>query len=104
MATRWTEIGERVFVRRYAFFDQNIVVVLGSPVVGVVVNSHGHYDHVFGNSVFRPAPIWGHERAAEMLRRTGDRQREGAAAEVPEIAAELAAVVLDPADRTFREV
>ena len=29
MATRWTEIGERIFVRRYAFFDQNIVVVLG---------------------------------------------------------------------------
>ena len=76
----------------------------GRRVVGVVVNSHGHYDHAFGNSVFRPAPIWGHERAAEMIRRTGESQREGAAAEVPEIAAELAEVVLDPPERTFREV
>ena len=130
MAKVWTEIGERVFVRRYAFFDQNIVVVLGreealvldtrttprqareilddlrelgSPVVGIVVNSHGHYDHAFGNSVFRPAPIWGHERAAEMIRRTGERQRAGAAAEIPDIAADLAEVVLDPPERTFRD-
>ncbi|HEU0243929.1 MAG TPA: MBL fold metallo-hydrolase [Candidatus Limnocylindrales bacterium] len=130
MATGWVEIGERVFVRRYAFFDQNIVVVLGheealvldtrttarqareilddlrelgSPVVGIVVNSHGHSDHAFGNSVFRPAPIWGHERAAEMIRRTGDRQRDGVSAAIPDLAADLAEVVLDPPDRTFRE-
>ncbi|HEY3335318.1 MAG TPA: MBL fold metallo-hydrolase [Candidatus Limnocylindrales bacterium] len=130
MASGWVEIGERVFVRRYPFFDQNIVVVLGqeeallldtrttarqareilddlralgSPVVGIVVNSHGHYDHAFGNSVFRPAPIWGHERAAEMIRRTGDRQRDRAAAQIPDIAADLAEVVLDPPERTFRD-
>jgi hypothetical protein len=24
----WVEVGDRVFVRRYAFFDQNIGVVL----------------------------------------------------------------------------
>ena len=29
MTAGWVEVGERVFVRRYAFFDQNIVAVLG---------------------------------------------------------------------------
>ena len=83
----WTEIGDRVFVRRYAFYDQNIGVVLGGGAalvidtrsthvqgreiladlreltadpVTVVVNTHGHFDHAFGNRVFRPATIWGH--------------------------------------------
>ena len=130
MAVKWTEIGDRVFVRRYAFFDQNIVAILsddeslvvdtrmtptqareilddlrelGAPAVGVVVNTHGHYDHAFGNSVFRPAPVWGHERAAIMVERTGARQRVAAAVETPDLAADLAEVVLDPPNRTFRE-
>ena len=86
----WVEIGVRVFVRRYAYFDQNIGVVLGgeeamvidtrsthvqareiladlrdltrAPVT-VVVNTHGHFDHAFGNRVFRPATIWGQRGA-----------------------------------------
>src|SRR5215203_1273374 len=112
MTTGWVEVGERVFVRRYEFFDQNIVVVLGrdealvldtrsthaqareilddlralgSPAVGIVVNSHGHYDHAFGNRVFRPAPIWGHSGCVTMLERTGERQREGAVASMPDV-------------------
>jgi glyoxylase-like metal-dependent hydrolase (beta-lactamase superfamily II) len=86
--TGWVEIGDRVFVRRYTFFDQNIGVVLGgadgvmvidtrsthvqareiltdlreltAAPVSVVVDTHGHFDHAYGNHVFRPAPIWGH--------------------------------------------
>jgi len=68
----WVEIGDRVFVRRYAYFDQNIGVVLAGDDVMVidtrsthvqgreiladlrqltnasvthVVDSHGHFDH-----------------------------------------------------------
>ncbi len=107
MSERWTEIGDRVFVRRYAFFDQDIVAVLGgdaalivdtrstleqareiladlrdlgSPAVGIVVNTHGHYDHAFGNAVFRPAVIWGHERCATMIQLTGELMRSSIAA------------------------
>ena len=130
MTAGWVEIGERVFVRRYRFYDQNIVAVLGrdealvldtrtthlqareiiddlrelgSPQVGIVVNSHGHYDHAFGNRVFRPAPIWGHERCAAMLTRFGERMRAAAAAEVPDLLDDLAEVIIDPPDRTFVE-
>jgi glyoxylase-like metal-dependent hydrolase (beta-lactamase superfamily II) len=128
MSGGWVEIGDRVYVRRYAFFDQNIVAVLGreetlvldtrttypqareiiddlrslgAPPVGIVVNSHGHYDHAFGNALFRPAPIWGHERCATMITADGDRQRTGAATSRPDLVADLAEVELVPPDRTF---
>jgi len=126
----WTEIGDRVFVRRYTFFDQNIGVVLGggdvlvidtrstyvqarevvddlreltSAPVSIVIDTHGHFDHAFGNHVFRPATIWGHERCVTFMERTGEKRRARVADEMPEIAADLAEVVLDPPDRTFAE-
>jgi glyoxylase-like metal-dependent hydrolase (beta-lactamase superfamily II) len=126
--TVWTEIGDRVFVRRYAFYDQNIVAVrgddgflvvdtrvshrqadeilhdlreLGSEPVRAVVNTHGHNDHAFGNHRFRPAPIWGHARCARMVRDTGAAQLAAVKAAIPAIADELDEVVLDPPDRTF---
>ena len=40
-------------------------------------------DHCFGNSVFRPATIWGHERCVTMIRTTGEAQRASAAQESP---------------------
>ena len=128
--TDWVEVGDRVFVRRYAFYDQNIGVVLGqggalvidtrvshaqgdeiladlrrlTPLpVSVVVNTHGHSDHCFGNSRFRPAAIWGHVRCAAMIRATGDSQKAGLIATIPDIAGDVAAVVLDPPERTFEE-
>jgi glyoxylase-like metal-dependent hydrolase (beta-lactamase superfamily II) len=128
MSDRWREVGDRVFVRRYAFYDQDITAVLasdvalvvdtrstpaqareilddlrdlGAPRVGIVVNTHGHYDHAFGNSVFRPAVIWGHERCRSMLERFGEAQRARVMAEVPGLADGLAEVELDPPDRVF---
>ncbi len=67
----------------------------------IVVNSHGHYDHAFGNHELRPAVIWGHDRCATMILRTGEEQRRSTAVEMPDLAGDLAEVVLDPPDRTF---
>lgn len=126
----WVEIGERVFVRRYAFYDQNIGVILGDgetlvidtrstypqareiqahlrelttfPVT-VVVDTHGHFDHAFGNALFRPATIWGHERCVTFMERTGELRKAVIAKEEPDLAADLAEVAIDPPDRTFSE-
>jgi glyoxylase-like metal-dependent hydrolase (beta-lactamase superfamily II) len=126
----WVEVGDRVFVRRYAVLDQNIGVVLGeegalvvdtrathqyadelladlrrlTPLPArVVVNTHGHWDHCFGNARFRPAPIWGHVRCAEMMRLTGENQRARISEASAELAVGLAGVVIDPPDQTFED-
>lgn len=126
--TRWTEIGDRIFVRRYAFYDQNIGVVLGrdaalvvdtrttyrqareilddlrtltSAPIEVVIDTHGHYDHAFGNRIFRPATIWGHVGCAPFIERTGDARRPRMIAELPELADDLREVEIDPPDRSF---
>ena len=124
----WTEIGRDIYARRYAFYDQNIVAIrgddgfcivdtrvshrqadeilrdlreLGREPVRAVINTHGHNDHAFGNHRFRPAPIWGHERCARMIRETGAAQLAKVAQAIPDLADDLAEVILDPPDRTF---
>ncbi len=126
----WVEVGDRVYVRRYQFYDQNIGVVLGDDAalvidtrstgvqaaeiladlrtlttapVTVVVDTHGHFDHCYGNRTFRPATIWGHERCVTFIERNGERRRSRIVADNPEIAADVEAVVIDPPDRTFAE-
>jgi glyoxylase-like metal-dependent hydrolase (beta-lactamase superfamily II) len=128
VADGWVEIGDRVFVRRYAFYDQNIGVVLGrdealvidtrstygqareiiadlrsltSDPVTVVVDTHGHFDHAFGNALFRPATIWGHEGCVAFMERTGEARKPTIEAETPELAGQLDEVMIDPPDRTF---
>ncbi len=126
----WVEIGDRVFVRRYAFYDQNIGVILGGgealvidtrstheqareiladlreltrDPVTVVVDTHGHFDHAYGNRVFRPATIWGHDGCVTFMERTGEQRRERIAREEPALAEGLREVVIDPPDRTFSD-
>ena len=128
--TAWGEIADRVFVRRYAFFDQTIGAVIGrdgalvidtrttfpqadelladlraltaDPVVAVL-NTHHHYDHTFGNARFLPRPIWGHDRCAAVLRTDGEAMRRRVIAELPDLADELAEVAITPPDWTFAE-
>ncbi len=128
VADGWVEIGDGVFVRRYEFYDQNIGVVLGrgealvidtratygqareiltdlrtltTDPVTVVVDTHGHFDHAFGNALFRPATIWGHEGCVTFMERTGEARKPTIATNTPELAGLLDEVVIDPPDRTF---
>jgi len=126
----WQEVGDRVFVRRYEFFDQNIGVGLGrdaalvidtrttyrqareilddlreltSAPVEVVVDTHGHYDHAYGNRIFRPATIWGHVGCRPFMERTGDARRERIVSELPDLADDIREVEIDPPDKSFEE-
>lgn len=126
----WQEVGDRVFTRRFKFFNQQIGVVLGgrdvlvvdtrsTPAqareiladlreltrdpVTLVVDTHWHFDHAFGNNVFRPASIWGHARTVDRLLARGLATIEEVAAEIPAIASDIREVVIDPPDRTFED-
>lgn len=119
---RWSEVGEGVFALRYAFFDQTIGLVVGddaclvidtrttsaqarelqedvrtiTPHPWTVLNTHHHYDHTFGNSAFRPAQIWGHERCAAVLLRSGERMRKRVMRQLPDLAREIESVEIVP--------
>jgi glyoxylase-like metal-dependent hydrolase (beta-lactamase superfamily II) len=123
----WREIADRVFVRRYAFFDQTIGAVVGrervlvidtrstlaqarelledlrhvSRLPHLVLNTHAHFDHVLGNAAFRPCEIWGEDGCARFMRDLGLERRAQVASEMPEIAADVLASPIDPPDRTF---
>ncbi|HXQ95545.1 MAG TPA: MBL fold metallo-hydrolase [Candidatus Acidoferrales bacterium] len=104
---RWVEIGHGVFRRRYPAFDQGICAIVGdgqvlvadtrstadharelledlrwlTPLpVRIVVNTHVHFDHTFGNAQFAGAAIWGHARCAAELLRNGEARRAAAVA------------------------
>jgi glyoxylase-like metal-dependent hydrolase (beta-lactamase superfamily II) len=126
----WQEVGDRVFTRRFEFLDQQIGVVLGGKdvlvvdtrstpgqarevatelleltrnPVSIVVDTHWHWDHAFGNNGFRPAQTWGHVRTAERLRSEGDEQRTEVIKSFPQLADELRTMVIDPPERTFED-
>ena len=56
---------------------------LTSRPATIVVDTHGHFDHAFGNRVFRPATIWGHERCVTFMARTGEARRPRIAEQNP---------------------
>jgi glyoxylase-like metal-dependent hydrolase (beta-lactamase superfamily II) len=124
---RWREIADRVFVRRFAFFDQTIGAVVGrdrvlvidtrstlvqarellddlrhvSALPHVVLNTHAHFDHVLGNAAFRPCEIWGEAGCVRFTRDLGTARRAEVASTMPEIAVDVLASPIDPPDRVF---
>jgi glyoxylase-like metal-dependent hydrolase (beta-lactamase superfamily II) len=128
----WHEVGERVFVRRQEMANLNVGLVVGgdaclvidtrithgqgrrladavrevTALPWVIVNTHGHYDHCFGNRVFLPADIWGHERCVDMLTAHGEVKRSyvqlyAAKQDEADLVAELDEVEITPPNRTF---
>ena len=94
-----TEVADGIHVLNYRYLNQNIGVIVGRDEVAVidtrssggqareilddvrklthlpvtvVIDTHGHSDHAFGNAVFRPAAIWGHRGCPPFL--TADRR------------------------------
>lgn len=129
----FTEVGERVWVARYDWLDVNVSLIggdrgllvvdthssevagrevvgdvrrLGAGEVVGVVNTHKHFDHTFGNVVFREeygeVPIHAHERAAAQTIASGERVKEmyAASSDDPHRDEVLATRIL-PADATF---
>jgi glyoxylase-like metal-dependent hydrolase (beta-lactamase superfamily II) len=109
MAT-WNEVGNGVFVRRYESLALSIGAVLGDDGVLVVdsrashdqarelikdlsvltklpvrwvVNTHYHWDHCWGNAVFRAAELWGHVNTRRHLLEDGEQARRRVIAQLP---------------------
>ncbi len=131
----FSEVGDRVWVARYEWFDVNVTLVEGAagllvvdthassaaarevisdiralsarPVVGVV-NTHDHFDHVFGNHAFRaelgPVPITAHESAAATTLAHGEAAKQRLTERRDPRAAEVADTPLLVADHTFSSV
>ena len=134
-ADRWREVGDRVYVRRHRSLDLNVGLVVGegaclvvdtraserqgrelteavrdvTAAPWVVVNTHFHYDHTFGNAAFRPAQVWGHRRCATALAESGELMRELTAdryrdAGDDRTAEETRATRIDPPDELVDDV
>jgi len=130
MARKWTEVADATFVLNYRYLNQNIGVIVGRDAVAVVdtrsapaqareilddirafthlpvatvIDTHGHSDHAFGNSLFRPAAIWGQAGCPTFMRDTGEKQRIDTMRELPDEADEIRALVLDPPEHLVDE-
>jgi glyoxylase-like metal-dependent hydrolase (beta-lactamase superfamily II) len=101
MGSDFAAVGDGVFVRRHPRLRLNTGLVVGedaclvidtretvaqgndlraavrrvTDLPWIVVNTHGHHDHAFGNAAFVPCAVWGHRRCHAMLTHYGEVQR-----------------------------
>jgi len=127
-ARLWNEVGDRVLVRRFHDFNLNVGLVGGAetwllidtraserqgrelaaeirsitqaPLV--VLDTHHHFDHTFGNAAFLPCDIWGQERCALRLRESIGTTLVELSAAMPELAGEFGETRIVSPNRTFR--
>ena len=127
----WNEIGDGVFVRRYAWLSMTIGAVVGddgvlivdtrasheqareliddlSPLTHLpvrwVVNTHYHWDHCWGNAMFRTAELWGHENTRRSLLERGEDARRTVIDHFPvELHNAFREVEIVPPEHTFSD-
>jgi glyoxylase-like metal-dependent hydrolase (beta-lactamase superfamily II) len=130
----FNEVADRVWVARYEWYDVNVTLVEGAsgllvidthaslqagrevladvrrvstkPVVAVV-NTHEHFDHVFGNAAFLEhgqVPVIAHEVAAANTLAVGEEEKTSARTAADPRGAEVVATPVVPADTTFSSV
>jgi glyoxylase-like metal-dependent hydrolase (beta-lactamase superfamily II) len=101
--TGWSEVGDRIWVRRYDPFDVNVSVIAGDhgtllvdtrtslheasevrrhlaelavPALSAVALTHAHLDHSLGAGAFAGLPLYASRGCREALTRHGVDQRE----------------------------
>ena len=75
---------------------------LTSLPVRWVINTHWHWDHVLGNSVFSRAEIWGHQRCHEVMESDPEAIKAAAHSWLPEsLTVELEQTVVVPPTTIF---
>lgn len=83
---------------------QSDLTRLGLPPVKLVLNTHHHWDHSFGNQVFAgSATLYGHPECRRRLIDDGERVRDGLIAAMPERSQEFADVRITPPDLLIPE-
>lgn len=125
------QLAEGVFRRRYESLDLNVGVVVGDDGLAVidtrsthnearelldelailsskpvrwVINTHYHWDHVYGNAMFEDAEIWGHELCRSALQSVGEEMKQSAKSWLPtELHDDVDEVRVVPPEKVFSD-